>query len=304
MLPIYICDDDRTMLRYLKEQIGKQILIQEYDMTVAFCGTDPEELLAHLRQSQTKRNLYFLDVELKHKKYDGFLLGKEIREIDPHGTMIYITSFGNLAYKTKRNLYFLDVELKHKKYDGFLLGKEIREIDPHGTMIYITSFGNLAYKTFQYPLGAFDYITKDTPEKVSESLTACMRSVAELMVKGNADPMDYNTVKTGERLAFDYITKDTPEKVSESLTACMRSVAELMVKGNADPMDYNTVKTGERFCHVPIDEMIFLRHLPDHILWCCMQDIRELNFRAVFRILRRAACPDISEGASFVLSCP
>lgn len=210
MLPIYICDDDRTMLRYLKEQIGKQILIQEYDMTVAFCGTDPEELLAHLRQSQTKRNLYFLDVELKHKKYDGFLLGKEIREIDLHGTMIYITSFGNLAYKM-----------------------------------------------FQYHLEA-----------------------------------------------FDYITKDTPEKVSESLTACMRSVAELMVKGNADPMDYNTVKTGERFCHVPIDEMIFLRHLPDHILWCCMQDIRELNFRAVFRILRRAACPDISEGASFVLSCP
>lgn len=152
MLPIYICDDDRTMLRYLKEQIEKQILIQEYDMTVAFCGTDPEELLAHLRQNQTKRNLYFLDVELKHKKYDGFLLGKEIRETDPHGTMIYITSFGNLAYKT-----------------------------------------------FQYHLEAFDYITKDTPEKVSESLTACMRSVAELMVKENADPMDYYTVKTGER---------------------------------------------------------------------------------------------------------
>ncbi len=152
MLHIYICDDDKHMLWYLKEQIEKQILIQEYDMTVASCDTDPEELLAYLKQSQTRGNLYFLDVELKHNKYDGFILGKEIRNADPHGTMIYITSFGNLAYKT-----------------------------------------------FQYHLEAFDYITKDTPAKLSESLTACMQSVAELVVKENIDPINYYTVKTGER---------------------------------------------------------------------------------------------------------
>ena len=61
---------------------------------------DPCAMLEALAKQQTKRNIYFLDVELKHPEYDGFLLGREIRKIDPNGTIVYITSFKDLAYKT------------------------------------------------------------------------------------------------------------------------------------------------------------------------------------------------------------
>ena len=46
------------------------------------------------------RGVYFLDVELKDKSWDGFLLGCELRRRDPHGTLVYITSYGDLAWRT------------------------------------------------------------------------------------------------------------------------------------------------------------------------------------------------------------
>lgn len=100
MLEIYLCDDEQTMLDYIRTEIEKQILIQDYDMKVKHSDTDPASLLSAIIKSNTKRNIYFLDVELKHSKYDGFLLGREIRRLDPNGTIIYVTSFKDLAYKT------------------------------------------------------------------------------------------------------------------------------------------------------------------------------------------------------------
>lgn len=100
MLEIYVCDDDITTVNFVQQTIQKQILIHEYDMEVKQTYCDPCILLDELAIQQTKRNIYFLDVELKHPAYDGFLLGREIRKIDPNGTIVYITSFKDLAYKT------------------------------------------------------------------------------------------------------------------------------------------------------------------------------------------------------------
>ncbi len=46
------------------------------------------------------RSVYFLDVDLKDGEWDGFTLGRELRRRDPHGTLVYITSYGDLAWKT------------------------------------------------------------------------------------------------------------------------------------------------------------------------------------------------------------
>ena len=47
-----------------------------------------------------RRNVYFLDVDLKDGAWDGFTLGRELRRRDPHSTLVYITSYGDLAWKT------------------------------------------------------------------------------------------------------------------------------------------------------------------------------------------------------------
>lgn len=100
MLHIYICDDETEIINFIEKEINNQILIQNYDMQICGCHTNPADLIKEITHNQTKRNLYFLDIELKDKKYDGFRLGKVIRHIDPHATLVYITSYKDLAYKT------------------------------------------------------------------------------------------------------------------------------------------------------------------------------------------------------------
>lgn len=100
MINILLCDDDAKIRLEIERQICNQITFQQYDMAIALSCESPVTLLDELKRMEKKCNIYFLDVDLKHCEYDGFLLGKRIRELDPSGTIIYITSFGDLAYKT------------------------------------------------------------------------------------------------------------------------------------------------------------------------------------------------------------
>ena len=51
-------------------------MIESYDMRVVSSTGKPGECLDILRQSAKRRNIYFLDVELKDPEYDGFSAGK------------------------------------------------------------------------------------------------------------------------------------------------------------------------------------------------------------------------------------
>ena len=88
MLEILICDDEQSILDYIRTEIEKKILIHEYDMKVKGSYTSPEDLLHDLAGRKGRQNIYFLDVELKDSDYDGFLLGREIRRLDPNGTIV------------------------------------------------------------------------------------------------------------------------------------------------------------------------------------------------------------------------
>ena len=100
MIDLYICDDEDTARMQIQDDIEKKILIEDYDMKVVCCTGNPRILLEEAHNALHKRNIYFLDVELKDAEYDGFVLGKEIRRLDPHGTIVFITSYGQLAYRT------------------------------------------------------------------------------------------------------------------------------------------------------------------------------------------------------------
>ena len=67
-------------------------------MKVVQSAASARELLDAVKNG--RRGIYFLDVELKDEKWDGFRLGCELRRRDPHGTLVYITSYGDLAWRT------------------------------------------------------------------------------------------------------------------------------------------------------------------------------------------------------------
>ena len=117
MIDIYLCDDDASARRRIQTILEKKILIEDYDMRVVCSADSAETLLMAL--GDRRQNIYLLDVELKDGQWDGFLLGRELRRRDPRGTLIYITSYGDLAWKTfQYHLEAFDYIVKEQEQTG------------------------------------------------------------------------------------------------------------------------------------------------------------------------------------------
>lgn len=56
---------------------------------------------------------------MKDGEWDGFQLGRELRRRDPHGTLIYVTGYGDLAWKTfQYHLEAFDYIVKEPEQTG------------------------------------------------------------------------------------------------------------------------------------------------------------------------------------------
>lgn len=98
MIGIYLCDDEEAVRRQIQAALERKIFVENYDMKVVCSAASARELLAAAENE--KHGIYFLDVELKDEEWDGFRLGRELRRRDPHCTLVYITSYGDLAWRT------------------------------------------------------------------------------------------------------------------------------------------------------------------------------------------------------------
>lgn len=99
MIPIYVCDDDKDMLPVLVSIINNSILIQNYDMQVICQSTDPLKIIQEKKRNH-QRSIYFFDVDLNHDEYDGFSLAKLIRQMDPRGFIIFVTTHEEMMFET------------------------------------------------------------------------------------------------------------------------------------------------------------------------------------------------------------
>ena len=98
MISIYLCDDDDAVRHQIQTALEWKIFVENYDMKVICSAANAQELLDAVEQGG--QGVYFLDVELKDGEWDGFRLGRELRRRDPRGTLVYITSYGDLAWRT------------------------------------------------------------------------------------------------------------------------------------------------------------------------------------------------------------
>ena len=122
MIPIYICDDNKSVLKTLTTIIENNILIQNYDMKVVCCTTDPFVVIQERKENE-QRSIYFLDIDLSHDEYNGFTLAKHIREIDTRGFIIFVTTHEELMFETfKHRVEAMSYLIK----EDLSLGKQIR----------------------------------------------------------------------------------------------------------------------------------------------------------------------------------
>lgn len=130
MIDIYLCDDEEVVRRQIQTALERKILVENYDMKVVCSAANAQELLYAAENG--KRGIYFLDVELKDGEWDGFRLGCEIRRRDPHGILVYITSYGDLAWRTfQYHLEAFDYIVKGPEAIGPSVSRCLGEIHAH-----------------------------------------------------------------------------------------------------------------------------------------------------------------------------
>ena len=127
MIRIYLCDDDDAARHQIQTALEWKIFVENYDMQVACSAANARELLA--ASENEKRGIYFLDVELEDPEWDGFRLGRELRRRDPHCTLVYITSYGDLAWRTfQYHLEAFDYIVKERSQIGPSVSQCLSEI--------------------------------------------------------------------------------------------------------------------------------------------------------------------------------
>lgn len=100
MINIYICEDNSNQLQHLNQTIEHIISTKKYPMSVECYSTSPSIILDTLTSNPNKNiGLYFLDIDL-NADIDGFDLAMKIRELDPRGFIVFVTTHSELLHLT------------------------------------------------------------------------------------------------------------------------------------------------------------------------------------------------------------
>ena len=127
MIGIYLCDDEDAVRRQIQTSLEQKILAENYDMKIMCSAAGAQELLDTVKDGS--RGIYFLDVNLKDREWDGFRLGQELRRRDPHCTLVYITGYGDLAWRTfQYHLEAFDYIVKEPERIGPAVSQCLEEI--------------------------------------------------------------------------------------------------------------------------------------------------------------------------------
>lgn len=98
LLNIFICEDDKVQLNRIKKIVEDFILIEELDFKLSLATENPYKVLEEIDNSKNS-GIYFLDIDLSCD-INGMELAKKIREKDPRGYIIFITTHGEMSYLT------------------------------------------------------------------------------------------------------------------------------------------------------------------------------------------------------------
>ncbi|BCN29886.1 LytR/AlgR family response regulator transcription factor [Anaeromicropila herbilytica] len=123
MINIYICEDNQEQLEKVKKAVLDTVMIEDMDMKLALATKNPHAILDDIDE-KGGTGIYFLDVDLK-TDINGIQLAEKIRQRDPSGFVIFITTHAELSYLTfKYKVEALDYIIKD---DFDMVSKRVRE---------------------------------------------------------------------------------------------------------------------------------------------------------------------------------
>ena len=148
MLSIFICEDDHKYRQQVTKVIDNYTFGQKLQMEVV-CSTDsPDELINYLSENEVA-GLYFLDLDLGPKNINGIELAQKIREYDPRGFIVFITTDGDshqltFKYKVEAMDYIVKGDLNTKERIHQCIDNAIAKLTAKATPLQDNLFIKLA----------------------------------------------------------------------------------------------------------------------------------------------------------------
>ena len=107
MINIYLCEDENAHLKFYGELIDGYIRKNNIEANIFSARCNPEDTLNDVEENGDNPALFFIDVELKGYKMDGFSLCRELKREKREFYFVFLTAKNELAYKDFE--YELDV---------------------------------------------------------------------------------------------------------------------------------------------------------------------------------------------------
>ena len=99
MIQIHICEDSEEQLKQICKAIKNACAIVSEEMSIVTTTTKPETLLEVVGKN-SEVNVYFLDIDLRHKTMNGFNVAMKIREKEPFAYICFVTTHSEMSYLT------------------------------------------------------------------------------------------------------------------------------------------------------------------------------------------------------------
>lgn len=114
MLPIYICDDNKALLDKIAKHVHLYMtMFYEHSTPSISTYSDPYDFINHMDMIDST-GIYILDIDFK-KDISGLDLAEEIRQKDPLGFIIFVTSYEQYIPETySRRIGAINYILKDK----------------------------------------------------------------------------------------------------------------------------------------------------------------------------------------------
>lgn len=217
MLSIIVCEDNESQRKRITKFIEDIIMIENLDMKIVLSTENPEKIIEYLENDKIS-GLYFLDVDL-NSELNGIKLAETIREYDPRGFIVFVTTHAEMSYLTFiYKVEAMDYIIKdkpenvkerihecilnaHKKYSAkatdlqknFTIKAEDKIISIEYNKILFFETSNIIHKVVLHAVDRqieFYAKMKDVEAKLDERFYRCHRSF--LVNKDNIKEIDKN----------------------------------------------------------------------------------------------------------------
>lgn len=116
MLNVYILEDYKPYLAFLKQSVQNVLMIENLSDVRLIAESDPKILLDKVNQDNLSNALFFLDVEIVNSEQDGVTVADWVRSQSALAEIIFITSHSEAALRIlTHRIAPLDLIAKSKK---------------------------------------------------------------------------------------------------------------------------------------------------------------------------------------------